>query len=449
MGEPHDHEQRQKARFAAVRRRVFEQMRRDSSRWRVGWFVPFNVLVVGLVWFGGGGLLRCGVQIGSLLLVLAGGFACERRPSWGVVPVGLALQHYLVGVANTGGVGSPMISMALPILAIMAIALEDGRWRGAYFAITVSAFGVMGIFAKSVLFAPPSLLAWSSGGPSTAYVVIATVVLAFASTSLLRIGSAVTRAYAEIALELAARREEICEDSEDHSRALEGVAARLAHEVKNPLAAIKALSTHVARSSEDARVVERLNIVAAEADRLKEILDGFLSFSRGLDDLKLGEVRPYDVARELAVLLETRAAEANLGLDVVGDADVVVHADGRKLRQALLNLVLNAMQASPSGSTVRIAVERQHDGVRIRVVDRGVGMSMEILERIQKPYFSTRAGGSGLGVAVARALIRQHGGDMRFDSQSGMGTTVTVDLPRTAPSGDEARLPRPAAGPPN
>jgi signal transduction histidine kinase len=448
MSEPLDHERRRRARFAAVRRRVFEQMRRDSSRWRVGWFVPFNALVLGLLWFSGGGIARCAVQLGSLILLLAGGFMCERWSAWRPLPVGLALQHYLVGVANTGGIGSPMIAMALPIMTIIAIALEDPRWRGAYFAVTVAAFAAMGAFAQSAVFAPPSLLAWSHG-PSAAYVIIATLVLAFASVSLLRLGSAITSAYAEIALELAACREEICEESEDHSRALEGVAARLAHEVKNPLAAIKALSAHVARTAEDPRIVERLNIVAAEADRLREILDGFLSFSRGLDDLKLAEVRPYEVARELAVLLETRAAEAGLELAVVGDAEVAVRADGRKLRQALLNLVLNAMQASPPGSTVRISVEKQADGVCIRVVDRGVGMSMEILERIQKPYFSTRAGGAGLGVAVARALIRQHGGEMRFDSQSGLGTTVTVELPRTAPSGEHARLPRPAAGAPN
>jgi signal transduction histidine kinase len=242
-------------------------------------------------------------------------------------------------------------------------------------------------------------------------------------------GCNTTRGYERAALELAERREELCSESEDRSRALEGMAARLAHEVKNPLAAIKGLSTHMARNATDPKTAERLAIVAAEADRLQSIVDGFLSFSRGLDDLKLGPTRPHEVARELAVLLETRAQEAGVTFLVTGKEDLVLDADARKLRQALLNIVLNAVQASPRGSTVSIAVARDRDTVRITVEDDGVGMTPEVLERIRKPYFTTKEGGTGLGLAVARGLVEQHGGYLEFKSAPGKGTTATITVP--------------------
>jgi len=173
-----------------------------------------------------------------------------------------------------------------------------------------------------------------------------------------RMGFAITGGYERAALELAERREELCSENEDRTRALEGIAARLAHEVKNPLAAIKGLSTHMARNATDPKTAERLAIVAAEADRLQSIVDGFLSFSRGLDDLKLGPTRPYEIARELGVLLETRAEEAGVTIQTGGDEALELDADPRKLRQVLLNIVLNVIlirpvTGCPEGSTTR------------------------------------------------------------------------------------------------
>jgi len=242
-------------------------------------------------------------------------------------------------------------------------------------------------------------------------------------------------------MELAERREELCSENEDRTRALEGMAARLAHEVKNPLAAIKGLSTHMARNASDPKTAERLAIVAAEADRLQSIVEGFLTFSRGLDDLKLAPTRPYEVARELAVLLETRAEEAGVVLELGGDETLALDADSRKLRQALLNLVLNAIQASPRGATVHLEVARACDGARITVRDGGTGMTPEVLDRIRKPYFTTKEAGTGLGLAVARGLVEQHGGRLDLKSVPGMGTTATVSLPMKAKAC--ARLPNP------
>ncbi len=263
---------------------------------------------------------------------------------------------------------------------------------------------------------------------------ILTGTLLFAVIALVRVAQSAGDAYTELALELAARREEAFTEGEDHARSLEGVAARLAHEVKNPLAAIKGLSTHMARGAADPKTSERLAIVAQEADRLQSIVDGFLGFTRGLDDLRVARITPYEVARELVVLLETRAEETAVAIEVVGDERAEVMADARKLRQALLNVVLNAMQASPRSKTVTVAIARTSpDTVRIRVIDHGAGMTAAVLERIRKPYFTTRTGGSGLGVAIARALVEQHGGTMSIDSTEKKGTVVTIELRASGP----------------
>ena len=140
------------------------------------------------------------------------------------------------------------------------------------------------------------------------------------------------------------------------------------------------------------------------------------------------------VDRELSLLLETRAADAGVTLEVRGSRELTLNADDKKLRQALLNLVLNAMQASTRGTTVTLEVAKScSDGAAVvRIMDRGAGMGPEILDRIQKPYYTTKEGGSGLGIAVARGIIEQHGGTLRFESTSGRGTTATVHLPACA-----------------
>ncbi|HEX7603248.1 MAG TPA: HAMP domain-containing sensor histidine kinase [Polyangiaceae bacterium] len=448
-----DRDRRHRARYDAVRRDVFAEMDRQSTRWRVAWFVPFNLFVFGLLWLRGESWTRVALQLGTLAggLVVATVFHRRRRVATGHAPLGpfyVGAIHYFVGLAVTGSIASPLLPVGLPIAVISAIVLEERRAKVVFSLFLVAGFSTLALISRTPWGSLAAPLSEVNGTTSLEYVIVATCSVVFAVVSLLRIGLYATDVYAEVALELAARREEIFEDGEDRSRSFEGVAARLAHEVKNPLAAIKGLSLHLARNSHDAKVEERLSIVAQEADRLQGIVDGFLGFSRGLDDLKLVPTKPYAIARELLLLLETRAAESNVTLEVIGDESAEIIADGRKLRQALLNLVLNAVQASPPNTKVTMHVARTKQGtLRMRVIDRGAGMSPEVLDRIRKPGFTTRAQGTGLGVAMARALIEQHGGSISYESTEGSGTTVTVELPPNA-SLAAGRTPLPLIDPP-
>ena len=435
----------QRARFKAVRQRVFEEMHDISSRKRNAIVVPYHVLVIGVLALRGAPPVRIAVQAVAATAFLVLIRRAERATGLrAVFWFSATLLSVFAWVANTGGLASPLLLSTVPFLIGMALNPHLESRRGKFLGGML--LGYLGLAAAShtplgELVGP---LAPDMHWASSEYITLSLASSAMVTVAVFKMGWAMTHAYERIALELAARREELCDEGEGRTRELETIAARLAHEVKNPLAAIKGLSTHVARQADDPKVKERLTIVAGEAERLQEIVDGFLSFSRGLDELNVGPTKPYDIARELSLLLETRAADAGVTLEVRGTRELSLNADGKKLRQALLNLVLNAMQASPRGSTITLEVAKScSDGAAvIKVMDRGAGMTPDVLERIRKPYFTTKEGGSGLGIAVARGIIEQHGGNLRFESASGRGTTATVSLPACAEkAGHASKLP--------
>lgn len=436
-----------RARFEAVRARVFSEMNRVGGRWRLVGILPFHLLVLGVLAARGEPPVRLAIQAAALAMcVVTMGLVTRSKHSGPCFVLGGVCL--LVTIGNTGGLASPLLVSTVPFLMGVALNPALERKRAMILGKFLVGFVVMALLAHTAVGALVGPLAPSVGFASAEYVILALASVSMTLTAIYHMSKAISGAYQRIALELAARREELCDENEGRTRALEGIAARLAHEVKNPLAAIKGLSTLVARNSTDAKTAERLGIVAREAERLQEIVDGFLSFSRGLDELHVAPTKPYEVARELELLLETRAADAGVTLEVKGSSDLVINADEKKVRQALLNLVLNAMHASSKGATVSIEVSKScGDGAAVmRVMDRGTGMTPEILDRIQKPYFTTKEGGSGLGIAIARGIIEQHGGTLRFESSSGRGTTAVVKFPSCAAGAAKAwALPNPCA----
>lgn len=435
-----------RARFEAVRARVFSEMGRMAGRWRLAGILPFHFLVLGVLAARGEPPARLAIQAGAFAMcVVTMGVGKVRHTPACFMLSGVCL---LVTIGNTGGLASPLLVSAVPFLLGIALNPALERKRAMILGKFLLGFFVMAMLAHTAVGELAGPLAPSVGFASSEYVVLALGSISMTLIAMYQMAKGFSSAYERIALELAARREELCDENEGRTRALEGIAARLAHEVKNPLAAIKGLSTLVARNSTDAKTAERLGIVAREAERLQEIVDGFLSFSRGLDELHLAPTKPYEVARELELLLETRAADAGVTLEVKGSAELEINADEKKVRQALLNIVLNAMHASTKGSTVTIEVSKScGDGAAVlRVIDRGAGMTPEVLDRIQKPYFTTKEGGSGLGIAIARGLVEQHGGTLRFESASGRGTTAVIKFPSCAAGATkEWALPNPCA----
>jgi signal transduction histidine kinase len=227
-------------------------------------------------------------------------------------------------------------------------------------------------------------------------------------------------------------REQALESAAGRVRSLEQVGAKVAHELKNPLAAIKSLLQLEQSGARDERSQRRLDVMTREVARMEGILREYLSFSRPLEDLRLGAVDLAVVADNVLALLEGRAASTGVRLSRTG-ASVLLSGDGRRLEEAVLNLTANALEATPKGGSVTVEVSATKVGGILRVCDTGMGMSPAVLDKVGTPFFTTRKEGNGLGVVLARGVITQHGGQLEFTSRPGTGTTATVTLPGTLP----------------
>lgn len=161
---------------------------------------------------------------------------------------------------------------------------------------------------------------------------------------------------------------------------------------------------------------------------MEAVLRDYLSFSRPLEDLRVGPVDLAAICEAVVVLLEGRAASAGVSLGRAGDG-VEITGDGRRLEEALLNVAANAIEATPPGGSVMIRTEPRAGGASIIVEDTGTGMTDAVLERVGTPFFTTRREGTGLGVVLARAVLAQHGGTLQFASCAGRGTKVTMTVP--------------------
>ena len=230
--------------------------------------------------------------------------------------------------------------------------------------------------------------------------------------------------------ELARARDEMASEALARAESLEKVGSKVAHELKNPLTAVKALVQLGLRNPDEAASHQRLEVVEKEVGRVQEILQNYLSFTRPLQEVKPRLVDLGPLVSDTLVVLSARADGARVRLYAEGDASL--EADPRRLKEALLNLVVNAIEATPPGGEVTVEVRPAGEGAEIVIRDTGRGMAAETLRRIGTPFFTTREEGTGLGVVLARSVIAQHGGSLRYQSEPGKGTEVLVELPRAS-----------------
>ena len=225
-------------------------------------------------------------------------------------------------------------------------------------------------------------------------------------------------------------REERISEAEAQLRRLQSVGAKVAHELKNPLASIKGLCQLVARTPESERTQERLAVVASEISRMETILAEYLSFSRPLEDLRPQALDLAELAQDVIEVLAGRADQAGVSLSLEGLA-TPAQGDPRRLKEALINLVGNAIEATPNGGAVMLRVHNGGPDVVLEVQDTGRGIAPDDLSRLGTSFFTTRPNGTGLGVVLAQGVITQHGGSLAYASTLGHGTTATIKLPAT------------------
>jgi signal transduction histidine kinase len=239
--------------------------------------------------------------------------------------------------------------------------------------------------------------------------------------------------------------------------ALGRLSAGVAHEVKNPLNSmmihLELLRQRFAAPAtpgglagrggsavaevpeprvDSAAALEHVDVIAGEIRRLDEVVQGFLKFTRP-EDLKLQPVRLGSLFEEVVPIVKPEAERTGVGLEVDCAGVPDVNGDPAMLRQAFLNLALNACQAMPDGGMLRIRCETaRHRRVAVNVSDTGVGIKPEHLQRIFDLYFTTKKSGSGIGLSMVYRTVQMHDGEIEVQSTPGKGTTFRILLPQAS-----------------
>ncbi len=216
----------------------------------------------------------------------------------------------------------------------------------------------------------------------------------------------------------------------DRMAATGEMAARMAHEIKNPLASISGSAQMLSSvGGVDDTGRRLLDIVVDESRRLSGILDGFLVFARpGQSTHAMCDLS--QLLNDCLALLR-RSDEINPDHQLVLEVsdNLVVLGEEHLLRQIFWNLSRNALQAMPDGGKLKITAEKREHTAIIRWRDNGMGMSDEIRHRAFEPFVTTQSNGTGLGLAVVYSAVQEHGGSVDIMSSPGRGTTITVKLP--------------------
>ncbi len=215
------------------------------------------------------------------------------------------------------------------------------------------------------------------------------------------------------------------------------MAARLAHEVKNPLGAIKGAAQLLAEPSPGAADIdpasrEFLGIILEEVDRLDRVVGSVLDYARPTK----GNPAPVDlngiVRRTVQILSSDRDDEVALELDLADELPRI-RVDAEQLRQVLMNLVRNATQAMNGRGKVVVGTRARSaasgNWVELRVTDSGPGISQKVLKNLFVPFYTTKNQGTGLGLAISQRLVQSAGGTIEVNTHEGAGTTFTVVLP--------------------
>jgi PAS domain S-box-containing protein len=210
------------------------------------------------------------------------------------------------------------------------------------------------------------------------------------------------------------------------------ITSGIAHEVKNPLNAM-VIHLEILRSKIEAGNADptpQLEILDSEIKRLDRVVQTFLNFTRPVE-INLEPMDLNVIVSQVVALAFTEAAERGVTINKeISDGQLIVKGDADLLKQGLLNVIINGCQAMPEGGPLKIRTSRGSDGsARISVTDRGIGIADEARERIFNLYYTTKKGGSGIGLAQAFRAVQLHNGTIRFQSEVGVGTTFEFILP--------------------
>jgi two-component system sensor kinase FixL len=206
-------------------------------------------------------------------------------------------------------------------------------------------------------------------------------------------------------------------------------AAHVAHEIKNPLMIIGGFSNQIGQRLEDEKDLQKLEMILDEVRRLEGLVANLGDFTKEYRLVK----RHADINSVLTDVLEIMSGvctpEKYEFKKFLSSEVAEINCDPDKLKQVFINIISNGLEAMTDGGSISVSTELLPDGIEVRIVDQGIGIPKEDLEHIFEPFYTTREGGSGLGLSISYKIVEAHGGEIWADSSPGEGTSFIIQLP--------------------
>lgn len=232
--------------------------------------------------------------------------------------------------------------------------------------------------------------------------------------------------------------EEVAQRLRTQYNELAELAGSLAHEIKNPLSVIRMNMELLAedfadpQTPQERRTLSKIETVQKQCTRLENLLRDFLKFAR-LRDLELSPGNLNEVVERVLVFFEQQAKSSDIEfIRFLDPALPSIKLDEQTLHAALLNLVKNSLEAMPDGGQLLARTRLTRHGVALDLIDTGCGMDSKTAMRMFETFFSTKNGGTGLGLPTARKIVEAHGGRISVQSEIGHGTQFTIEFPQPA-----------------
>jgi len=215
----------------------------------------------------------------------------------------------------------------------------------------------------------------------------------------------------------------------DKLASLGTLSAGMAHEIKNPLASIKGMTQVLKENLTDQEFISQFqDVVLRQVERMNNLIEKMLKLGQS-QGLSLAKFNLAQLIKENIALIENQCRKKGIEIEENLDSRMEIQADREQIAQVILNLLLNAVQAMDQGGKLQVKAFEDRNGSVIEVVDNGIGIEPDKIVKIFDPFFSTEEGGTGMGLAVAYRVIKEHNGEINVESQAGKGTKFSLWLP--------------------